>query len=497
LIGIFGNITAKSSYKWLVYSSIGMAAFVTVSDQTGTTLALPRIGHEFNADIPTVQWLYLVYTLFISALLLPMGKLSDTLGRRRIYISGLTVFSLGAVMAYFGQEFDLLLVAKAIQGVGAAMIQANGLALMAEAFPKRQRASAIGLYMAAIGTGAVMGPVLGGLMIDAWGWRSMYLGIAVIGGMEILLSVYVIRDVTGFTKQNAESRGIRSFDWLGAVLSAGVLSLLLISLTYSYRLGWTNPIVLTGFCVSLLLLVGFVLRELQCDDPMIDLTLFKIPVFSLGIVARFLAFMSGSPAYFLMPFYLVQVLGITESKAALFLAPASVMMAVASPLSGKLSDRWGTKWLAVIGLLYWTLGVIIFTRLEVNSSPILVSVGMILLGAGNGTFGAPNTSAVMNVAGQHRYGVVSALVNMVRTSGNLSGIAVGTTMVVASMTSMGFDPDLSVLMSLDATNTLPQEKAALMGSFVEGIKRAFTLGACLVGFAAVITIFRPDLPVES
>ena len=334
-------------------------------------------------------------------------------------------------------------------------------------------------------------------MIDAWGWRSMYLGIAVIGGMEILLSVYVIRDVTGSTKQNGESRSIRSFDWLGAVLSAGVLSLLLISLTYSYRLGWTNPIVLAGFCVSLLLLVGFVLRELQCNDPMIDLTLFKIPVFSLGIVARFLAFMSGSPAYFLMPFYLVQVLGITESKAALFLAPASVMMAVASPLSGKLSDRWGTKWLAVIGLLYWTLGVIIFTRLEVNSSPILVSVGMILLGAGNGTFGAPNTSAVMNVAGQHRYGVVSALVNMVRTSGNLSGIAVGTTMVVASMTSMGFDPDLSVLMSLDAANTLPQEKVALMGSFVEGIKRAFTLGACLVGFAAVITIFRPDLPVES
>ena len=308
-----------------------MAAFVTVSDQTGTTLALPRIGHEFNADIPTVQWLYLVYTLFISALLLPMGKLSDTLGRRRIYISGLTVFSVGAVMAYFGQEFDLLLVAKAIQGIGAAMIQANGLALMAEAFPKRQRASAIGLYMAAIGTGAVMGPVLGGLMIDAWGWRSMYLGIAVIGGMEILLSVYVIRDVTGSTKQNGESRSIRSFDWLGAVLSAGVLSLLLISLTYSYRLGWTNPIVLAGFCVSLLLLVGFVLRELQCNDPMIDLTLFKIPVFSLGIVARFLAFMSGSPAYFLMPFYLVQVLGITESKAALFLAPASVMMAVASP----------------------------------------------------------------------------------------------------------------------------------------------------------------------
>ncbi|MEC9278716.1 MAG: MFS transporter, partial [Chloroflexota bacterium] len=250
MTGIFGNIAAKFSYKWLVYSSVGMAAFVTVSDQTGTTLALPRIGHEFSADIPTVQWLYLVYTLFISALLLPMGKLSDTLGRRRIYILGLTVFSAGAVMAYFGQEFHLLLVAKAIQGIGAAMVQANGLALMVEAFPNRQRASAIGLYMAAIGTGAVMGPVIGGLMIDVWGWRSMYLGIAVIGVMEILLSVYVIRDSARSTNQSRESRSIRSFDWIGAVLSAGVLSLLLISLTYSYRLGWTNQLVLTGLSMS-------------------------------------------------------------------------------------------------------------------------------------------------------------------------------------------------------------------------------------------------------
>ena len=469
-----------------------MAAFVTVSDQTGTTLALPRIGHEFNTDIPTVQWMYLVYTLFISALLLPMGKLSDILGRRRIYTLGLVVFSIGAVMAYFGHQFQSLLVAKSIQGIGAAMIQANGMALMAESFPERQRASAIGLYMAAIGTGAVMGPVIGGLMIDTWGWRSMYLGITTIGVVEILLSVCVIRDLAISAKNRRDSKGIRSFDWAGAVLSAGVLSLLLVSLTYSYRLGWSSPLVVTGLCASVLILMGFILRELRCEDPMIDLALFKIPVFSLGIAARFLAFMSGSPAYFLMPFYLVQILGITEAKAALFLAPASVMMAVASPLSGKLSDRWGTKWLAVIGLLYWTLGVIIFTRLEVDSSPILVSVGMILLGAGNGTFGAPNTTAVMNVAGQHRYGVVSALVNMVRTSGNLSGIAVGTTMVVLSMTSMGFDPDLSTLMNMDMGTTLTQDRIELMESFVQGIKWAFTLGACLVGPAVVLTVFRLD-----
>ena len=195
MTNITRRIAANPSYKWWVYSSVGAEAFITVSDQTGTTLALPRIAHELNADIPTVQWMYLIYTLFISALLLPMGRLSDMLGRRRIYTTGLVVFTCGAALAYFAGQLPLLLTAKAIQGGGVAMIQANGMALMAEAFPKKQRGTALGLYMAGIGTGAVSGPVISGIMIDAWGWRSLYLFITLVGVAEIVLSTCVIRDL--------------------------------------------------------------------------------------------------------------------------------------------------------------------------------------------------------------------------------------------------------------------------------------------------------------
>ena len=487
MTGISSKIAASPAYKWWLYASIASGAFLTVADQTGTTIALPRISEELAADIPAVQWMYLIYTLFISALLLPMGRLSDMLGRRRIYCTGLAIFASGALVAYFSTQLSLLLVAKAIQGIGAAMVQANGMALMAEAFPERQRGMAIGLYMTVIGTGAIGGPVIGGFLIGAFGWRSIYLGVVIVGVIALTLSLLIVKNMSPTVGHRSGSK-IFSFDWVGAILSAGALSSFLLAMTYSYRMGWTSGPVVVGLLTAALLLSAFIYRELRCADPMIDLTLFRIPVFSMGMAARYLAFMSGSPAYFLLPFFLIQVSGLSEVRAALVLAPGSLLMAIAGPLGGKLSDRLGTKWPAVGGLCCWTAGITVLYTLEVGSNPTVVSAGMMLMGAGNGIFGSPNTVSVMSSVGSERYGVVSALVNMVRTSGNLTGIAVGTTLVVLMMSSMGFQPDLSEL----ATAGNIEDGHGLMTAFTLGMKRAFLVGALLIGFAAVFTGFRPE-----
>ncbi len=489
MTGLSSKITASPAYKWWLYASIASGAFLTVADQTGTTIALPRISEELAADIPAVQWMYLIYTLCISALLLPMGRLSDMFGRRRIYCTGLAIFAFGALVAYFSTELSLLLVAKAIQGIGAAMVQANGMALMAEAFPERQRGMAIGLYMTVIGTGAIGGPVIGGLLIGAFGWRSIYLGVVIVGVAALTLSLLIVKNMSP-TMGNISRGKILSFDWVGAALSAGALSSFLLAMTYSYRMGWTSAPVVVGFLTAALLLSAFVYRELTCADPMIDLTLFKIPVFSMGMTARYLAFMSGSPAYFLLPFFLIQVSGLSEAQAAFILAPGSLLMAITGPLGGRLSDRLGTKWPAVGGLCCWTAGITVLYTLEVGSNPAVVSAGMMLMGAGNGIFGSPNTVSVMSSVGSERYGVVSALVNMVRTSGNLTGIAVGTTLVVLMMSSMGFQPDLSEL----ATVGNIEDGHGLKAAFTLGMKRAFLVGALLVGFAAAFTGFRPERP---
>ena len=474
------------SQKWWVYASVALGAFVTVADQTGTNIALPAISDELTVDIPTVQWMYLLYTLCISALLLPMGRISDLFGRRLIYCCGLLIFSLGAFFAYVSSGLPFLLSAKALQGIGAAMVQANGMALMAEAFPDRQRGMAIGLYMTIIGLGAVGGPVMGGTLIGFFGWRSIYIGTLTLGMIALGVSLFVIKYVK--EKENKDwPVKISSFDWVGALLSASALTVFLLSMTYSYRLGWTSWPVLAGFFAFSVLAILFVYRELTYADPMIDLRLFKIPTFSIGMLSRYLAFMAGSPAYFLLPFFLIQVSGMEEYKAALLLAPSSVMMALAGPLSGKLSDRIGTKWPAVGGLMCWTIGLIILSTLEVGSSPYIASVGMMMMGVGNGIFGSPNTASVMSVVERQRFGVVSALVNMVRTSGNLTGISVGTTLVVLMMASKGFMPDLSALSNSDGGVVID----GLSKAFTAGMRRAFTLGVFLVGFGGVITLWTP------
>jgi EmrB/QacA subfamily drug resistance transporter len=474
------------SHKWWVYASVASGAFLTVADQTGTNIALPRISEDLGVDIPAAQWIYLLYTLCISALLLPMGRISDLFGRRFIYCLGLSIFSLGAFVAYVSPALSILITAKGMQGVGAAMVQANGMALMAEAFSDRQRGMAIGLYMTIIGLGAVGGPVIGGILIGAFGWRSIYLGTLILGLVSVVISMLVIRDVPSAVGEGSHNR-FRTFDWVGASLSASALTFFLLAMTYSYRTGWTSWPVLLGFTIFPVLAGLFIYRELTYSDPMIELRLFKIPTFSIGIAARYLAFMAGSPAYFLLPFFLIQISGFTESRAALVLAPSSVMMALAGPLSGRLSDRMGTKWPAVGGLTCWTIGMIILATLEVGSSPYVASVGMMMMGAGNGIFGSPNTSSVMSVVGKHRFGIVSALVNMVRTSGNLTGISIGTTLVVLGMASEGFLPDLSALTDIADREVFD----ALSLAFTAGMRRAYMLGIVFVGSATIVTILRP------
>ena len=216
-------------YKWFVYASVAAGAFLTVSDQTGTNIAMPRIAEDLSADIPTVQWVYLIYTLSISSLLLPMGRLSDLVGRKMVYCVGLAIFSIGALVAYLSGILPILLAAKAFQGFGAAMIQANGMALMAESFPSAERGKALGLYMTVIGLGATGGPVIGGYLIGAFGWRSMYLAILIFGIISLVLSLKILK------KENVSSNGkALSFDWIGATLSAAALALFLLGLTYSY-----------------------------------------------------------------------------------------------------------------------------------------------------------------------------------------------------------------------------------------------------------------------
>ncbi len=478
----------QNIYKWWVYSSIAVVIFVQVGDQTGTNIAMPSMSSEFNADIPTVQWVYLLYTLCISSLLLPMGRFSDIFGRKYVYCSGLVVFIIGGIVATISTNFPMLLIARAIQGIAVSMILANGMALLVEAFPKSERGLALGLYLSVIGMGGLLGTILSGYLVSEYGWRALYMASVFVSSGGLLLSLFVLKK-----NSSVKLKSHSIFDWYGAIFSAGTLASFLLSMTFSHTLGWGSFPVLMGFLISVFCLIMFVWRERVFDSPMIDLSLFRNPVFFVGTLGRFLTFMAGSSVFFLMPFYIIQVMGLSAFTAAVLSSPMPIMMTLTSPLSGKISDKYGTKWPTLCGLFCWGLAIFISTTLTVDSTPFAVLLIHFLAGAGNGIFQSPNQSSIVSVVSSEKYGVVTSVISMVRTAGNLTGTAVATSIVVLTMSSMGLEPNLSIL----ETVSDPQKIAEIRFAFTEGISRAFMLATAIVVISFSLNIFGPNIKFVS
>lgn len=475
------RITSSANYKWWAFGSVALGLFLTVTDQSGINIALPRISEHFGADIPTAQWIALGFILSTSVMFMPIGRLSDILGRTYVYMIGFGVFVAGALLGGTAQVFPVLIAAKILQGIGVAGIEANGMAMVADIFPERERGKAIGLYMAIIGAGAVGGPVIGGTLVSLLGWRSVFFASVAVGVGAFIVAAAVLRRVDA---RQAEHSSRTSFDWMGAALSSIVLICFLLSITNGHRLGWASPAILAGIGGSAVALIAFVWWERRVSAPMLDLSFFNSRVFSLGVSARFLSFLGTSALFFLMPFYLVQGLGYEPSRAGLLMVPGSIAIAIWGPVSGRLSDKVGTRWLTVLGMGMSALAMALFSRLSVDSSSVEIVVGMLIQGTGIGLFSSPNTSAIMTAVDPRKFSVASAFLNLTRTSAGLSGIAVFTAITVFTMASLGFEADLSSV-SQDGGD-------GVRVAFVAGMSRAFLVACAVMLVAMIISVMRGE-----
>lgn len=461
--------------------AVAIGTFASVADQVSVNVALHPVARHFNSDIPTVQWVVISYTLTISALLLPMGRLSDIIGLKKVYIIGSLVFALFAIAAGLSANLGLLIGSRVIQGAGAAMTQGTGMAIIAASFPASERGKAIGLMMGVVSSGAIVGPALGGFLLDLFGWRSVFLINIPMMALAIGLGIAVLSDEA--TGRPGGERGARAgFDWQGATLSTGMLLMLLLTVTYAHRFGWTSPPIMAGLAGFLVLSAGFIWWELRTSNPMLELRYFKLPVFSCGVSAAFLTFMGGISIFFLTPFYLQGVLGYSPTQTGLTLVPGAVCMLFLGPLSGRLSDRYGWRPLTVTGLALTSVSLLLLSRLTAESTVVAVLPGLILQSCGMGLFFSPNASSVLSSVARESYGVISAFLNLIRNAGNVVSIAVATAIVTATMGSMGYEPSL----------------AAVQVGGAEGVGHAFTTGlrytflgmSCLMLLAMGISALR-------
>ena len=478
---MISEIKSSSNYKWWVFSTIAVGTFLSVVDHGSVLVALPSIERHFGSDLPTVQWIVMGYALAISVLILPMGRLGDIIGRKHVYVGGMVIFVVAAALAGASPTLGSLVASKVFQGVGSAMVQSAGIAMVISAFPGTERGKALGTHLSVVGAGAIAGPAIGGLLVSAFDWRSVFFANVPIGVFTIAVSMLLLP--LDKPEQAAEGEPRQRFDWGGAVLSGLALLVFLLVVGNGDRVGWTSAITFSGLAVAVLAAAAFVWWELRSPSPMLDMRLFKRKLVALGVAAGWFSFLGSSAARFMMPFYMQRVLEFGPRDVGLLLIPPALCLVVVGPFSGRLSDRFGWRSLTVGGLTLSAAAWFIMAITLSESSPVLLIVIMLMFQSiGTALFNSPNNSSILSAVDRSQYGVVSALTQLVRNSANVTSIAIATTVVVATMGARGVEP------SLDAVSP------AVASAFVAGLKWAFLMmgGLLLVGISfAVIRGERP------
>ena len=407
--------TIDYSRKWYVMAAVAMGVFLTTIDASIVNLVLPTLVRYFDTTFAIVQWVVLAYLLTISTLMLSFGRLADMIGKKRLYAIGFVVFTVGSVLCGISPTVFWLIGFRVVQAIGGAMILALSMAIITESFPPGERGRALGLSGTAVSVGIVLGPTLGGLLVDALSWRWIFYVNLPVGIIGTILAVRYIPDI--------KPAGGQRFDFLGAITLFSSLFCLLFGLTLGQGFGFSDRRVLFLFGGFVLFLALFILIEWHARQPMIDLRLFRDSRLNVGLITGFITFLAIAGVIVLMPFYLENVLGYSPRQVGLLLAIVPIAMGVTAPLSGSMSDRFGTRPITVIGLAVLLVGYLALSTLDTKTSSLAYLVRFLPIGMGMGIFQSPNNSAIMGTATRERLGIVSGMLAVTRTTGQTTGIA--------------------------------------------------------------------------
>jgi EmrB/QacA subfamily drug resistance transporter len=450
--------------KWIVLAVAGAGTYMSTLSAGMVNVALPTITDEFNAPIVITQWVVLAYLVSVTGLLLPMGRLADMVGRKRIFLLGFLIFAGGAAVCGVAPALGALIVGRLIQGAGGAMLQSNSSGLVTQAFPATERGRALGLNAAIVSAGHLSGPVIGGLIIDWLGWHWLFL---------VSVPIALVAAAIGWRRLPAiAGQPDQKFDLAGAVLFLAFITGLLLTLNQGGQAGWLAPSVLGLAAGTSAAAVLFVLAERRAPQPILDTNLFRNAGVRVAIVSGFLVFVSMSQNQLLMPFYLQVVLGLTAAQAGLVLVTQPGMLMVLAPITGSLSDRFGSRILASLGAAIAAGGLLSLATLTAESDPIAVVGRMMVLALGMALFSSPNTSALFGSLPRDRYGVAGAYQSLTRNLGQSIGQTMAALLwTTAIVTTSGLPP-------ADAT---PDAQMA-------GFRAVWLIAAALVATAAVLSL---------
>lgn len=413
------QVKRSGNYQWLVLLTVCISNIMGPMDNTMVNIALPELTVAFNTGLSTVIWILLAYMLTAAGLMLSLGKLGDVLGRKRVYVTGFVLFTLGLALCALAQNIVQLILFRVIQGVGAAMTVAMGTAIVTSTFSPQERGKAIGIMGTAVGLGLMSGPALGGLLLDTFGWRSIFylrLPLSILG---MVMAWVILRD-------DGSSEQSRGFDIWGAVTLFIGLASVLFALNQGQASGWFSPLVLGFGAAGVALLSLFLIIEGRLTQPILDLTLFRRRNFALANASLLFSFLGRRGIALILPFLLIQACHYSASRAGLLLMTIPLTMMVVAPLSGWLSDKTGSRLLCPLGLAIVCFGIFLLRDLDTSSTWSDFVIRLLIMGVGGSLFETPNNSFIMGAVRQQRLGTVSAMIATMRTIGQSVGLAIAT-----------------------------------------------------------------------
>jgi EmrB/QacA subfamily drug resistance transporter len=463
------RILAEENRKWLTLVAVSFGLFMIMLDNTVVNVALPSMQRSLHLKTSELEWIVTGYALTFAAVMLTGGKLADLFGRRLIFIVGLVVFCLASLACGLAGSADVLIGARVVQGVGAALMNPSTLSIIAATFPPKQRGTAIGIWAGVSAMALAIGPLVGGVITEHVNWNWIFFINVPIGGLAIAAALL-------FIDESRDTSHEQRPDVPGLVTSALALFALTYGLTEANNFGWTSGRILGAFVIAVVSLTLFIVLESRQRLPMLDLSLFRNRTFLGANLTMMLVALAMFGVFFFVSLYMQQVLDYSPIQAGATFLPMTILIILVAPRAGKLSDSIGSRWLVGGGMLLVAISLLFYSRLGVHSTFWDILPGLIAGGFGMAMTMTPTTAAAMASVSVDKAGVGSAVLNSMRQVGGSLGIAVMGAIVTSRISS-----------SLSTGHT--QKEA-----FVHGIHAALLVAAAiaLVGsLVAVVTVRKP------
>ena len=421
------NDSIKHNNMWLILIATCLFTFMSTLDGSIVNIAMPTMSKDLAISMNEAEWIVSVYMITICCLLIFWGRISDTIGKIKIFKIGTLIFIMGSLFCGISSTLEMLLISRIIQATGASMTMATNYGIITENFPPEMRGRSLGVLGSFVSLGSIAGPGIGGVIIQKYTWHYIFLINIPIGIFAFVLGYFV------FPKSKKKDIPL-NLDYLGFILFDMFIISLFIGIFIGQIIGFTKLSIIILFIIAVCSFVGFIFREKRANNPLIDLTIFNNKSFSVGLTCAVLIFSSNLFMNTLLPFYLQDTLKLSSLVSGFILMCVPIAMVIVAPISGALSDKIGSEGLTFLGLFIVSVSQLLFILIGLKTTISYLVILTLLAGTGVALFQSPNNSIIMSSVEHNHLGIAGSINSLARNIGMVTGLSLSTTILYSSMT---------------------------------------------------------------